>query len=189
MICSKTSFIRRSIIRLPYQPTEFQPGRLRSVSTGESRLSETNAVRATVPPTTATDKCTILIYFSIYNNDLHVFVSTLLIISLFSTYLFISMTTFPFRSLIRLIGLSDPWFPRYRSVKRCFTVLESDSEKMPSEWNHVRVLVKRLRHTWSQFLKKSMQSRQYSGKPSWGLGPGYNGDRANFPHAGRQEER
>jgi hypothetical protein len=32
------------------------------------------------------------------------------------------MTTFPFPSLIQLIGLSEPWFPPYRLVKRGFTV-------------------------------------------------------------------
>jgi hypothetical protein len=35
-----------------------------------------------------TDKCTLLIHLSIYNNDLYVFVSTLLMISLSYTYFF-----------------------------------------------------------------------------------------------------
>jgi hypothetical protein len=75
-----------------------------------------------------TDKCTILIYFSIYNNDLHAFVKTLLIISLSSANFFHIydhvpiLLAHPTYRLILLTGLSDPWFPPYRSVKRGFTV-------------------------------------------------------------------
>jgi hypothetical protein len=55
---------------------------------------------------------------------------------IFVFYLFFQ-TMFPLPSLIRLIGLSNPWFSPYKSVKRGFTGLGSlhrDQSRCASGW-------------------------------------------------------
>lgn len=119
------SFVPSSIIQLSYKPNEFQPGRLRLVSTAESRLGEAHAVWAVQNDGQIHN---VVICFRIYWNDLCVFVLNFLVISSSTTYFFISVTTFPFPSLIRSFRLSEPRFSPYRSVKRGFTVSTGKSK-------------------------------------------------------------